>query len=304
MGSKNSKQISERVSSDTQTSRIKCRCTWVKHISSLHSWAQRAQNEGAFCDFSVKVCNETFRAHSIIIACHSGLFRRVAKSNLGRDGHIYIKIDNVRPEVLGQLLDYAYKGKIELTKNNVAEIAKSAVDFEMSGVLRICLDYISNMDAEQALLILCTEGIPKSNLIFRRAFDYTLCNFRTVYPHPLFNDISVNLLFSILRNDDLVVCSEMEVLDALLKWTHHNFEVRKCHFKKLVHQVRFCQMEMDELMWASSISDLLPKYCHKILIHANWLVALRRLGYRDPLHLDAGKPRNYLYFQAETKQPQ
>ena len=303
MGLKTSKHQPEHTYCETHTSRIKCRCTWVKHISKLHKWAQRAQNEGAFCDFSIKAGSVTFRAHSIIVACHSGLFRRVAKSNQNRSPHVCIRVENIRPEVVGKLLDYAYTGKIELTKNNVAEISKAAIDFEMAGILRICLDFVSNMDAELALLILLTEGIPKSNLIFRRAFDYTLSNFRSLYSNPLFNNLGINLILSIVRSDDLVVYSEMEVLDALLKWTHHNFEERKCQFKELIHHVRFCQMEMDELIWASSISDLLPKYCHKLLIHANWLVTMRHLGYRDPLHLDAGKPRNCLYYrQGKTKE--
>ncbi|XP_028261822.1 zinc finger and BTB domain-containing protein 40 [Parambassis ranga] len=91
-------------------------------------WALR--KEGHFCDCTILVGDSHHRAHKLVLAASSLLFRSVL------DGSDTISIDTsvVSSQEFGCLLDMVYTGKLPLGKHNVGRIIAAADSLQMFDV--------------------------------------------------------------------------------------------------------------------------------------------------------------------------
>ncbi|XP_038551698.1 zinc finger and BTB domain-containing protein 40 isoform X1 [Micropterus salmoides] len=91
-------------------------------------WALR--KEGHFCDCTILVGDSPHRAHKLVLAASSMLFRSLL------DGSDTISIDTalVSSQEFGCLLDMVYTGKLPLGKHNVSRIAAAADSLQMFDV--------------------------------------------------------------------------------------------------------------------------------------------------------------------------
>ncbi|KAM9757971.1 uncharacterized protein zbtb40 [Menidia menidia] len=91
-------------------------------------WALR--REGCFCDCTILVGNSSHRAHKLVLAAASMLFRSLL------DGSDTISIDTsvVSPSEFGCLLDMVYSGKLPMGKHNVGRMVAAADSLQMFDV--------------------------------------------------------------------------------------------------------------------------------------------------------------------------
>ncbi|XP_062271983.1 zinc finger and BTB domain-containing protein 40 [Scomber scombrus] len=91
-------------------------------------WALR--KEGQFCDCTILVGDSPHRAHKLVLAASSMLFRSLL------DGSDTISIDTavVSSQEFGCLLDMVYTGKLPLGKHNVSRIVAAADSLQMFDV--------------------------------------------------------------------------------------------------------------------------------------------------------------------------
>ncbi|KAK9528409.1 hypothetical protein VZT92_012571 [Zoarces viviparus] len=91
-------------------------------------WALR--NEGHFCDCTILVGDSPHRAHKLVLAASSMLFRSLL------DGSDTISIDTamVSSQEFSCLLDMVYTGKLPLGKHNVGRIVAAADSLQMFDV--------------------------------------------------------------------------------------------------------------------------------------------------------------------------
>ncbi|XP_018517266.1 zinc finger and BTB domain-containing protein 40 isoform X1 [Lates calcarifer] len=91
-------------------------------------WALR--KEGSFCDCTILVGDSPHRAHKLVLAASSMLFRSLL------DGSDTISIDTavVSSQEFGCLLDMVYTGKLPLGKHNVSRIVAAADNLQMFDV--------------------------------------------------------------------------------------------------------------------------------------------------------------------------
>uniref|UniRef100_A0A3Q1HAD0 Zinc finger and BTB domain containing 40 n=1 Tax=Anabas testudineus TaxID=64144 RepID=A0A3Q1HAD0_ANATE len=91
-------------------------------------WALR--KEGHFCDCTILVGESPHRAHKLVLAASSMLFRSLL------DGSDTISIDTavVSSQEFGCLLDMVYTGKLPLGKHNVSRIVAAADNLQMFDV--------------------------------------------------------------------------------------------------------------------------------------------------------------------------
>ncbi|XP_054472521.1 zinc finger and BTB domain-containing protein 40 isoform X2 [Anoplopoma fimbria] len=91
-------------------------------------WALR--KEGHFCDCTILVGDSPHRAHKLVLAASSMLFRSLL------DGSDTISIDTamVSSQEFGCLLDMVYTGKLPLGKHNVGRIVAAADSLQMFDV--------------------------------------------------------------------------------------------------------------------------------------------------------------------------
>ncbi|XP_070707799.1 zinc finger and BTB domain-containing protein 40 [Pempheris klunzingeri] len=91
-------------------------------------WALR--KEGHFCDCTILVGDSPHRAHKLVLAASSMLFR----SLLDGSDTIHIDTTMVSSQEFGCLLDMVYTGKLPLGKHNVSRIVAAADSLQMFDV--------------------------------------------------------------------------------------------------------------------------------------------------------------------------
>lgn len=78
------------------------------------------QNDPSFSDIAIKTKGRTFKAHRIILAARSPVFRAMFSHNMQESRNNEVVIKDVEPDVMEELLRYIYTNKV----NGINRIAK------------------------------------------------------------------------------------------------------------------------------------------------------------------------------------
>ncbi|PKC70063.1 hypothetical protein RhiirA1_455244 [Rhizophagus irregularis] len=86
-----------------------------------------------YYDFTIEVGNDpyvkVFRAHMVILYCHSLYLRRILSTNKKKsDGTLsHIKLSKILPEIFQIILRYIYGGKLSLNEYDTLDLIKVLV---------------------------------------------------------------------------------------------------------------------------------------------------------------------------------
>jgi BTB/POZ domain len=107
----------------------------------LNALLRQKQNDGMFCDVTLRVCGREIRAHSSILASVSPYFAAFFSSDLPRSYSqrspqlIEIMVDDNGPEIsvdlgdaVNAVVDFIYSGSLQIDPSNVAHIAEIGED--------------------------------------------------------------------------------------------------------------------------------------------------------------------------------
>lgn len=68
------------------------------------------RNNDEFCDIDIRVGNETFTAHKVVLAAGSSYFHAMFCSGMMEDRADFVTLHEVDPKVFAALLDFIYLG--------------------------------------------------------------------------------------------------------------------------------------------------------------------------------------------------
>jgi len=97
--------------------------------------------EQQFCDCTIFIGNVHFRAHKVVLAAASLLF----KSLLDSTDTISIDASVVTPEEFALLLEMMYSGKLPLGKHNFTKVISVADSLQMSDVAVSCKNFLRDL---------------------------------------------------------------------------------------------------------------------------------------------------------------
>lgn len=99
---------------------------------------------GLFSDVTIKINNEEFRVHRVILAARSPVLSAMMQHDMeeSRTGNIYIK--DCSPGAFREFLEYLYTGKTEgLTRANICEVYKMADKYDIRQLVSDCKSVLS-----------------------------------------------------------------------------------------------------------------------------------------------------------------
>ncbi|XP_041803755.1 zinc finger and BTB domain-containing protein 40 [Chelmon rostratus] len=122
-------------------------------------WALR--KEGHFCDCTILVGDNPHRAHKLVLAASSMLFRSLL------DGSDTISIDTamVSSQEFGCLLDMVYTGKLPLGKHNVSRIVAAADSLQMFDVAVGFKNVLTSLVKQQPTIPVLSTSTPSLTVI-------------------------------------------------------------------------------------------------------------------------------------------
>ncbi|XP_028294290.1 zinc finger and BTB domain-containing protein 8A [Gouania willdenowi] len=117
----------------------------VSHQSNLLKQLNQQRRQELFCDCSVLVEGQLFRAHRNVLFASSGYFRMLLSQ--GPEGlldSVNATFDVFSPETFTVILDFIYSGQLDLSSHNVIEVMSAASYLQMNNVINYCKNFIKS----------------------------------------------------------------------------------------------------------------------------------------------------------------
>lgn len=114
----------------------------VAHQSNLLKQLNQQRRQELFCDCSVLVEGQLFRAHRNVLFASSGYFRMLLSQ--GPDDSVNATFDVFSPETFTVILDFIYSGQLDLSSHNVIEVMSAASYLQMNNVISYCKNFIKS----------------------------------------------------------------------------------------------------------------------------------------------------------------
>ncbi|XP_023662272.1 influenza virus NS1A-binding protein homolog A-like [Paramormyrops kingsleyae] len=110
------------------------------------------RKSGQFCDVRLQVCGHELMAHRAVLACCSPYLFEIFNSDMEPHGVAHVKFEDLNPEAVEVLLNYAYTAQLKAEKELVRDVYSAARRLKMERVKQICGDYLlSKMDCQCAI---------------------------------------------------------------------------------------------------------------------------------------------------------
>ncbi|KAH1179535.1 zinc finger and BTB domain-containing protein 32 [Mauremys mutica] len=106
------------------------------HPDLLLHRASELRHVRALCDVLVRVGQQDFPAHSLVLACAS---RTLARLLLPQGPRKLCNLDFLAPATFKHALDFAYTGSLEVAPEELASLLATARDLEMEELEQVCL---------------------------------------------------------------------------------------------------------------------------------------------------------------------
>uniref|UniRef100_A0A671P3R2 Influenza virus NS1A-binding protein homolog B n=1 Tax=Sinocyclocheilus anshuiensis TaxID=1608454 RepID=A0A671P3R2_9TELE len=111
------------------------------------------RKSGQFCDVRLQVCGHELMAHKAVLACSSPYLFEIFNTDSEPQGGVsLVKFDDLSPDAVEILLNYAYTAQLKADKDLVSDVYSAAKKLKLERVKQICGDYLlSKMDSQSAI---------------------------------------------------------------------------------------------------------------------------------------------------------
>ena len=110
----------------------------VAHSEILLSKCAHFRNEGQFIDVRLKVREDIFPAHRIVLASNSDYFHAMFTTGMKESNQevIELKDENISPDALKTVIDSIYTGDLRVNTENVFEVLAAADHLQVISVVK------------------------------------------------------------------------------------------------------------------------------------------------------------------------
>ena len=150
------------------------------------------------------------------------------------------------PDVVQDLLEYLYTGKVTFTKSNVKGLIVTADYLLVSNLKQEAEKYLRSVISEANCMSMYVFAV-HSNCDKLKADATSIIggNFASVSKTNEFLNLDFNLLLPLVSYDAIIVATEEEVFEAVLRWVKHEEDTRTCHFEELFKSIHLFSLSKE-----------------------------------------------------------
>ena len=219
----------------------------VAHSEILLSKCAQFRDEGQFINVRLKVREDIFPAHRIVLAANSDYFHAMFTDGMKESNQevIELKDESISPDALKIVIDSIYTGDLRVNKENVFEVLAAADHLQVTTVVQQCCDFLKRefiqlrLDLENYSFLSTVADRHGLRDLQEAAEKKMASMFKDVCESEKFlTHIAAEQLRNLLSRDDLVAPSETFVLKSVIQWIKHNKEERMAEAAKVIGAVR------------------------------------------------------------------
>uniref|UniRef100_A0A1A9V6G7 Kelch-like protein diablo n=1 Tax=Glossina austeni TaxID=7395 RepID=A0A1A9V6G7_GLOAU len=202
-----------------------------------------------FCDFILVVKGDSIPVHKLLLAAASPFFDSMFSGSLKEKDAGSLRFEDIKPEILKQIVDFIYSGKITVTERNVQDLFSASILFQIEWITDVCCDFWKcRLHPLNCLGVRKLADAYNCKELYNRCQDYIHKNYLKLINTEEHSLLSYEEIKELVSSDEIIIDSEKSVFDAVLKWTKHNPEKRLTHFADLMSYVRFPLINAKSLM--------------------------------------------------------
>ena len=229
----------------------------VVHSEVLLSKCAQFREQGEFVDVRLKVGEDVFPAHRIVLAANSDYFHAMFTHGMKESNQevIELKDENISAAALKIVMDSIYSGDVHVNNENVFEVLLAADYLQVTSVVQQCCDYLNTEYVQlrfdvQTYCHICTiadrHGLTDLQEATQRKmasmYKY-ICESEEFLSH-----IEADQLLKLLSRDDLIAPSESFVFKSVMQWIKYKKEERMAVAAKVIGAVRLGLVDIRDVI--------------------------------------------------------
>ena len=221
-----------------------------QHHDELIERINALRTKQRFCDVTVVVKGQEFRAHKLVLAAASPFFLSLLESQMKERTEDLIKIElqEATAHVMEEVLAYVYTGNVSLTAENGHDLIATADYLLLPGLKTMAEDFLKlHLTIENSVFNYCFAEKYQCCGLKEDSFKMINENFRKVMETADFLSLDENQVLNWVSSDDVIVEAEQDIFEGILRWVLHNRSEREENFPKLLQQVRLSSVSHEYL---------------------------------------------------------
>ena len=229
----------------------------VGHSEILLSKCAQFREQGEFIDVYLKVREEVFSAHRIVLAASSDYFHAMFAHGMKESNQevIELKDESIPAAALKIVLDSIYSGDLQVNDENVFDILVAADHLQVTSVVQQCCDYLQTQFVQlrfdvQTYCQICTIANRHGLIDLQEATQLKMASmYKDVCRNEEFlSHIDANQYSNLLNRDDLSAPSETFVFKSVMQWIKYKKEERMPVAAKVIGAVRLGLVDIKEVI--------------------------------------------------------
>lgn len=230
----------------------------INHVKQLSTDIGNLFLNTDYCDVKLIVDNVEFNAHKIILAARSEYFRALLfSSGMSETNSNCIHIKEAKPNAFRLLLQYIYKGKINLKNEKedlLIDLLSLVHQYGFIDLQRSISDYLESiLDVKNVCSIYDIASLYQLVSLKETCSRYIDRNCMELIKQNLLLQLSSDSLTTILERDSFCA-PEIDIFNIVKDW----HELHKCEAKQeLISKIRLPLMKLEELLNQVRLSKLI-----------------------------------------------
>ena len=248
----------------------------------LLSKCAQFRDEGEFIDVRLKVGEDVFPAHRIVLAANSNYFHSIFTDGMESNKEVIeLKDERISPNAFKILMDCIYTGDLLVNAENVSEVLTTADQLQVQGVVEQCCEFLKREFIQLRLdlhnyCLLCTVADRHGLRNLKEAAEHKMASmYKDVCESKEFlTDIGADQLISLLSRDDLSAPSETFVFKSVMQWIKHKKEERMAVAAKVIGAVRLGLVDIKIVIEELSTEEMqrvpeINKHLHESMMYSH-----------------------------------
>ena len=229
----------------------------VGHCEILLSKCAQFREQGGFIDVYLKVREEVFSAHRIVLAASSDYFHAMFAHGMKESNQevIELKDESISAAALKIVLDSIYSGDLQVNDENIFDVLVAADHLQVTSVVQQCCDYLQTQFVQlrfdvQTYCQICTIANRHGLIDLQEATQSKMASmYKEVCEREEFlSHIDADQFSNLLSRDDLSAPSETFVFKSVMQWVKYKKEERMAVAAKVIGSVRLGLVNIREVI--------------------------------------------------------
>ena len=237
----------------------------VAHSEILLLKCAQFKEQGEFIDVHLKVREEVFSAHRIVLAASSDYFHAMFAHGMKESNQevIELKDESISTAALKIVLESIYSGDLQVNDENVFEVLVAADHLQVKTVVQQCCDYLQNQFVQLRFDVqtYCQICIIANRHGLTDLQEATQSKMASMYKdvcetEEFLSNVDADQFSHLLSRDDLSAPSETFVFKSVIKWIKHKKEERMPLAAKVIEAVRLGLVDIREMIRELSSEEM------------------------------------------------